>query len=194
MNCRSCQQLILLVLSKEANAWQCARVDRHLRECSVCREFRADCIQAEQAVRSLSPEPGSNTVDAVLSYGRRELIRRQSNTRGYVHFDGLTMLRPAWLYGTLSIAALLAFLLIMEPVMRPQHPDVAHRGIPQSAAPSELAKVEEWPDVETYLDELIWILDATYLDNIASENEKIISWATTEQLAAELLAWEESEI
>lgn len=194
MKCESCEKLILLMLSQEANAWQRVRVAHHIRHCERCRQFQTDYLTVEQTCRGLVAQPSPRAIDAVLAYGRRELIRRQTIATSPEKFAGWKMFRPAWAYGLISIAALLAFIIIMEPVLQFRPADIAHHDRSASVTLAHTTQGAEGPDIDTYLEELAWMLDATYLDAVTSEDLSTLSWATTEQLAAQLLTWEDAEI
>ncbi len=193
MNCHSCQKLLLLTLSREANAWQRVRVERHLRNCPVCRRFREATIETERAMRAHQPAPSADTVETVLSYARRELIRRQ--TARSTQTDPLATFRPAWFYAAASVLVLVGFILIMEPLFRSHPADIAR--IPDSAVrPTTAPAAGPEPagsDLDQYMDELAWQLEATYADIFFTDQRDEITWQATEQLAAQLLTWEDAD-
>jgi hypothetical protein len=194
MNCASCRKALLLVLSHEATGWTRWRVERHLRSCEGCRRFREQYAAVRQAVCANSPEPDDRLVQTVMGFARRAGLRNISGA-GSLSAAAQEWLRPAWIYGAVSVAALLALVLAVKPMFRAFSPDVALNAAGPNRSLEQVAATAPRPsnNLDEQLDELAWLLDLTALEAWLPEQQTAIEWSETEQLASELLKWEDAE-
>lgn len=197
MKCASCQKSLLLVLSHEASRWTQWRVDRHLRSCETCRRFREQYLVCMQTVRATSPEPNEQLMQTIVSFARRHAIRSKSEAHAPRSVPEYLLFRPAWIYGALSVVVLVVFVTIMSPMFRISPTDVAvhdTQRVGEVATAVSIPSVGFENNVDEQLDELALLLELTTEEAILSDNDIAITWSETEQLAQELLKWEDAQI
>lgn len=185
MNCQRAQQYILLKFAGELGLVPQVRLQRHLARCGGCRQFEKNYADLKRAVRARQPDADDRTVSAILAYARNQ-ARRQRSARAQ------TTWHPAWVYSALSVAALIIFLLAISPHLRPAPPQLTQEEKPSPA--QEFAAVTEFDDMAEKLDELTTWVELSMLELIIADDADIATWAETEELAQQLLQWEEAQI
>ncbi len=185
MKCEQAKREILLEQSGELPDRKRSRLNEHVRSCADCRAFRTSSVYLAR----VATEHGTDdekvsefTMSRIEQAGRTAITRRVPRKHPARTEPFIQVWRPVLVYATTVLILILGWVAIQS--RSPEQSTIAQT--PSIEAPT----ASDWVNgIDDEIDELNQLLAMTSAD--LQEYEGDDEW-TTEDLATELLIWEES--